>query len=183
MDGGRGMREGGDDKGRVDLPVLPVADEVFLDSELELATGSAHPSQLESWRAHPNYGPAMLHAELSVFWLTAGLPDSRWPEFLSWLRTKASPGCVADLNCSFHWLNEFALSLCKTISSRTAGSLHALVPALGLPSDFVRVIDVVTVAGISTLPVVAIHTSHEGKLTHACIARVPIGGRETGLWQ
>ena len=173
---------GGNDKGHVEevcLPALPIVDdnEVFLDSESELATGNAplSRSQLESWRAHPNYGPAMLHAELSVFWFTAGLPDTRWAEFLAWLRAKASPGCVADINCSSHWLNEFGMSLCNTISSRTAGSLHALVPALGLPSDFVCVIDVVTVAGISTLPVVAIHTSSEGKLTYSLLGCPSVG--------
>ena len=119
----------------------------------------------------------MLHAELSVFWLTAGLPGDRWAEFLAWLRTKASPGSVADINCSYHWLDEFGMSLCQTVSSRTAGSLHAVVPALGLPSDFVRVIDVVTVAGISTLPVVAIHTSHEGKLTYSLLGCPSVGGK------
>ena len=67
------------------------------------------------------------------------------------------------------------MPLCKTVSSRTAGSLHALVPALGLPSDFVRVIDVVTVAGISTLPVVAIHTSSEGKLTYSLLGCPSVG--------
>ena len=134
-------------------------------------------NQLEIWRAHPNYGPAMLHAELSVFWLTAGLPGDRWADFLAWLRTKASPGSVADINCSYHWLDEFGMSMCQTISSRTAGSLHAVVPALGLPSDFVRVIDVVTVASISTLPVVAIHTSHEGKLMYSLLGCPSLGGK------
>ena len=133
---------GGKDEGRTDeascLPALPI-DEIFLDAESGLDGTPRSRNQLESWRAHPNYGPAMLHAELSVFWLTAGLPGERWADFLAWLRTKASPGSVADINCSHHWLDEFGMSLCQIVSSRTAGSLHAVVPALGLPSDFVRV--------------------------------------------
>ena len=57
----------------------------FIDMDFEvsrqLASGShlRRRSQLEQWREHPNYMPGMTHAELSTFWITAGLPATRWP--------------------------------------------------------------------------------------------------------
>ena len=156
------------------LPKLanPIDDDL-LDSDESgkemnaLAIGSNLPrrsSQVERWKEHPKYIPAMTHAELSTFWITAGLPAYRWPDFLAWFRTQVGSGASANINCSHHWLAEFSTSLCKTILSRTAASIHALIPALGIPSDLVRVIDVISVGSVSTLPIIAVHTSHDGEI-------------------
>ena len=148
-----------------------------------LATGSNLPrrsSQVERWKEHPNYTPAMTHAELSTFWITAGLPAYRWPDFLAWFRTKVDSGASANINCSHHWLIEFSTSLSKTIMSRTAASIHALVPALGIPSDLVRVIDVVSVDAASTLPIIAVHTSYEGKLICSVVGCPTLGSLPAG---
>ena len=172
------------------LPKLPdPIDDDVLDSDdtsdgtNALATGSNRPqrsTQIQRWKEHPNYRPAMTHAELSTFWITAGLPAYRWPDFLAWFSTKVKSGASANINCSFHWLIEFSTSLSKTIMSRTAASIHALVPALGLPSDLVRVIDVVSVDAASTLPIIAVHTSYEGKLICSVVGCPTLGSLPVG---
>ena len=183
--GSPGQADGCDDCNIGYLPKLAnPSDDDLLDSDDSgnemnvLAIGSNLPrrsSQVERWKEHPNYIPAMTHAELSTFWITAGLPAYRWPDFLAWFRTKVGSGASANTNCSYHWLEEFSTSLCKTILSRTGASIHALIPALGIPSDLVRVIDVVSVGSVSTLPIIAVHTSHEGKLICSVVGCPTLG--------
>ena len=85
---------------------------------------------------------------------------------------------MVDINCSFHWVQEFSTSLSKTILSHSAASIHSMVPALGIPSDLVRIIDVVTIGpGVSTLPIIFVHTSHEGKLVFSIVACPTLGGQ------
>ena len=45
-----------------------------------------------------------------------------------------------------------------------AASLHAVVPATGLPSLLSRVVDIVSINGRSLLPVIHIYTDSQGKL-------------------
>ena len=156
-------------------------DSIDMDFEVrELASGShlRRRSQLEQWREHTNYMPGMTHAELSAFWITTGLPATRWPGCLEWFRSRAPPSTVVDINCSFHWVQEFSTSLSKTMLSHSAASIHSMVPALGIPSDLVRIIDVVTIGpGVSTLPIIFVHTSHEGKLVFSIVACPTLGGQ------
>ena len=129
--------------------------------------------KLNSWRSHANYDMAMRHAELAAFWITAGLPEYRWEEFVTWFQ--ACTGQGADINQSKHFLWEFGHSLARTILSRTAVTVHSIIPALGLPSDFARVIDVVTLSGISLLVIVYVHVDPTGRLTWSLIACPALG--------
>ena len=75
-------------------------------------------------------------------------------------------------------MQEFSSSLAKTILSHSAASIHSMVPALGIPSDLVRIIDVVTIGpGVSTLPIIFVHTSHEGKLVCSIVACPTLGSQ------
>ena len=56
----------------------------------------------------------MNQANATLFWLSAGLPEHRWPEFITWLNN-AAPGIVGNLNLSGHWLREFSFSLFRTV--------------------------------------------------------------------
>ena len=92
-----------------------------------------------------------------------------------------------DATCSFHWVVELSTSLSNTSLSHVAASIHSMVPALGIPSDLVRIIDRVTFgAGVSTLPIIFVHTSHAGKLVRSivgCPSRGsgPAAGSEGGI--
>ena len=60
----------------------------------------------------------------------------------------------------------------------TAASLHALVPATGMPTFLSRVIDVVSISSASLLPAIYIHTALEGGLTWSlldcpCLEHIP----------
>ena len=60
--------------------------------------------------------------------------------------------------------------------SHSAASIHAMVPALGIPSDLVRIVDVVTIGpGVSLLPIIFVRTSHEGKLVCSVVGCPTIG--------
>ena len=136
-------------------------------SELESEDDSVLPNRplavLDTWKQQPNYRMAMQHAELAAFWITAGLPDYRWGELITWFQTSTGQG--ADINQSFHWLQYFGNSLARTILSRTAVTAHSIILALGLPSCYTRVIDVVTLSGVCLLVVVAVHVDPTGRLT------------------
>ena len=128
---------------------------------------------LDTWKQHPNYRMAMQHAELAAFWITAGVPHYRWEEFIAWFQTSTGQG--ADINQSFHWLREFGNSLSRTILSRTAVTVHSIIPALGLPSCYARVIDVVTLSGICLLVTVAVHVDPTGRLTWSLLGCPALG--------
>ncbi len=125
------------------------------------AIGGVH--LLDQWRQHSNYRAGMHVAEVTTFWITAGLPDYRFEEFMAWA-TARFPGQFGDVNHSKHWVQEFCTSLTKAVQRNTAASTHALTPALGIPSDITRVIDVVSLSGVSLLPIVEVHTNAEGRL-------------------
>ena len=62
--------------------------------------------------------------------------------------------------------------------SHSAASIHSMVPALGIPSDIVRIIDVVTIGpGVNTLPIIFLHTIHEEKLVFSIVACPTLGGQ------
>ena len=74
---------GGDvHSGLPDLPKNDPAEEFLppvIDGDMPAIGGVG---LLRQWRAHPNYHISMRQAELATFWISAGLPDERWPEFL-----------------------------------------------------------------------------------------------------
>lgn len=133
------------------LPVLPKEED-----EEEDGLGDAQPAVggdafgskrlLAQWRSHPQYLIGMHQAEIATLWLSAGLPDNRWPEFITWLATSA-PGLLGNVNHSWHWLREFGFSLTRTLLTNAAASLHSVVPALGMPSDIVPAIGGERLAG------------------------------------
>ena len=117
-------------------------------------------SQLAMWQQHPNYGRGMRMAELATFWITHALPHHTFPGFVSWMcrsvAAAAEGGCAGFLgntNHSFHFLNEWALSLQHAVEFGTYAGLHALIPATGMPSDLTRVIDIVSIGGVGLLVV------------------------------
>ena len=116
---------------------------------------------------------AMQHAELAAFWITAGLPDYRWEAFITWFQTSTGQG--ADINQSYHWLKELGNSLSRTSLSCTAGMVRSIIPALGLPSCYARVIDVATLSGVCLLVVVAVHVDPTGRLTWSLLGCPALG--------
>ena len=79
---------GGDvHSGLPDLPKNDPAEEFLLDKQPVIdgdmpAIGGV--GLLPQWRAHPNYHISMRRAEFATFWISAGLPETRWPEYLPW---------------------------------------------------------------------------------------------------
>ena len=173
---------GGDvHSGLPDLPKNDPAEEFLLDKQPVIdgdmpATGGV--GLLPKWRAHPNYHISMRQAELATFWISAGLPDNRWPEFLTWF-ARTAPGVLGNVNHSWHWLREFGFSLTRTLLTNAAASLHCVVPALGMPSDYVRVIDVVTINQVSLLPIIEIHIGPDGKMRYTLVGCPALGNIHT----
>ena len=133
---------------------------------------------MRQWRAHQNYDISMRQAELATFWISAGLPDNRWPEFLTWF-ARTAPGVLGNVNHSWHWLREFGFSLTRTLLTNAAASLHCVVPALGMPSDYVRVIDVVTINEVSLLPIIEIQIGPDGKMRYTLVGCPALGNIHT----
>lgn len=154
------------------------------ESDYDIARSGGRPlAALDRWKQHANYNMALRHAEMTAFWITAGLPEYRWEEFATWFQTSTGQG--ADINQSKHWVREFGHSLSRTIMSRTAVTVHSIIPALGLPSDYARVIDVVTLSGISLLVVVAVHVDPAGRLAWSlfgcpALGSLPASGGTSG---
>ena len=109
---------------------------------------------------------------------SAGLPDDRWPEFLNWF-ARTAPGFGGNVNHSWHWLQELGFPLTRTLLTNAAASLHCVVPALGMPSDYVRVIDVVTINQVSLLPIIEIHIGPDGKMRYTLVGCPALGNIHT----
>ena len=134
-------------------------------------------SRLDIWREHPNYSIGIQLAELSTMWLVHGWQVEAFPMFTNWLQQQA-PGIIGNLNNSKRFLRSFQPSMVQACHTCTAASLHALVPATGMPTFLSRVIDVVSINGASLLPVIYIHTAPEGGLTWSllgcpCLEHIP----------
>ena len=145
-------------------------------------------SRLDIWREHPNYSIGIRLAELSTMWLVHGWQVEAFPMFTNWLQQQA-PGIIGNLNNSKRFLRSFQPSMVQACHTCTAASLHALVPATGMPTFLSRVIDVVSINGASLLPVIYIHTAPEGGLTWSllgcpCLEHIPsaVGEQKCSLW-
>lgn len=110
-------------------------DEMWIDEYLEgprKLPATTH-AKLKAWRAHPNFLPGMRLAELATQWLVNGNSRNQWPEHMAWLRDR-TPGAFGTINHSKHFLNGFLVSLIGTAHTCISSSIHAIVPATGLPS-------------------------------------------------
>merc|ERR1712051_1105716 len=92
-----------------------------------------------------------------------------FPKFSVWINTACGPAIggtppFGNTNHSRHFITEFAQSLKHAVDFSTYASVHALVPATGLASDLTRIIDIVTIGGVSLLVIVHVLTDPEGKL-------------------
>ena len=126
-------------------------------------------SQLDVWREHPNYSIGIRLAEVSTMWLVHGWQIASFPKFTNWLKEQA-PGIIGNLNHSTRFVQSFQASLIQACHTCIATSLHALVPATGMPSLLSRVIDVVSINSASLLPVIYMHTAPEGGLTWSLLS-------------
>ena len=153
------------------LPAVVDAAEIDTDSDLDLdhAPDSGIKPRCEVWREHPNYCIGMRLAELCTMWLVQGWQAESFTKFTYWLGEQA-PGIIGNLNHSGRWLRGFQASLIQACHTCTATSLHAILPATGLPSLLSRVIDVVSIHSASLLPVIHVYTSTEGKLVWSLLA-------------
>ena len=102
-------------------------------------------------------------------WLVHGWQIASFPKFTNWLKEQA-PGIIGNLNHSTRFVQSFQASLIQACHTCIATSLHALVPATGMPSLLSRVIDVVSINSASLLPVIYIHTAPEGGLTWSLLS-------------
>ena len=89
--------------------------------------------------------------------------------FLAWAQTRLSSSAFGDFNHSTRFIHEFFPSLAFATQTCTAGSLHSVLPAFGVPSLVSRVIDVVSVNGQSLLPVLHIYTNNQGVASWALL--------------
>ena len=96
-------------------------------------------------------------AELSTMWLVNGWSRALFPRFMLWARERF-PHQLGNLNHSARFLDDFLPSLAAAAHTCTAASLHAVVPATGLPSLLSRVVDTVSINDRSLLPVIHIYT-------------------------
>ena len=91
--------------------------------ELGEPTGKLHrKSQLEEWREHPRYVSGIRMAQLSTFWITSGLPLSKFPGFVGWANKLVAVGTelpLGNINQSYHFPLEFASSLADLSSSKS----------------------------------------------------------------
>ena len=84
--------------------------------------------------------------------------------FTSWL-SQLGFDVIGKLNHTKRWLTGFQASLLQACQVGTASSLHAVVPATGMPSLLTRIIDVVSIDSHGLLPVIHVYTTCEGKLS------------------
>ena len=139
------------------------SDEEDLGLEMDCVARGRRPC-LDVWREHPNYSIGIRLAELSTMWLVHGWQIKSFPMFTNWLKQQA-PGIIGNLNHSTRFLQSLQGSLIQACHTCMAASLHAIIPATGMPSLLSRIIDVVSINSASLLPVIYIHTSSEGALT------------------
>jgi len=120
---------------------------------------------LDRWKKHKRYDIGIRMAELATMWFVNGWTRSSFPEFMAWANHRLPCSVFGDLNHSKRFAQEFLPSLVAATQTCVAASLHAIVPALGLPSLLSRVLDVVSINGQSLLPVIYIYTRDDGTIS------------------
>ena len=132
---------------------------------------------LQTWRDHLNYLPALRMAQLATFWITSGLPQTKIPSFLAWANSLAMDGiqlAFSNTNHTHRFIDEFACSLADAIRFCTCAGLHTRLPAIGLPSDLTRIIDIVTIGGVGLLVILFIQTDSHGNLIWNIVDCCPV---------
>ena len=108
-----------------------------LDDSLESCPPECRPRGfLEQWREHPNCAIGMRVVELSTIWLAHGWQTEVFSMFTWWL-SQLGLDVVGNLNHTKRWLTGFQASLIQACQVGTASSLHAVLPATGMPSFFI----------------------------------------------
>ena len=79
------------------------------------------------------------------------------------------PYAFGNLNLSRRFLDSFSPSVVQATCTCLASTLHACVPALGMPSFLSRIIDVVSINGRSLLPTIHVFTDSQGHLSWALL--------------
>ena len=149
------------------------------DMEASVApAGKVHGQlQLDKWREHPHYTCGIRMAQLCTFWITSGLPLSKFTGFVGWANNLVAFGTeqpLGNINQSHHFLLEFASSLSQAVRFSVCAGVHERLLATGLPSDLTRVIDIVTVGGVGLFVLVYIHTNSNGNLTWSVLDCWPV---------
>ena len=104
---------------------------------------------------------------------------------MMWARKVCGPAIggtplFGELNHSRHFIYEFTQSLKRAVDFSTYASMHALVPATGMASDLTRVIDIVTIGGVSLLVILHVLTDPTGKLVWHVLGCPAVDGRVGG---
>ena len=73
--------------------------------------GPDRKSQLDKWREHPHYASGIRMAQLFTFWITSGLPITKFTGFVGWANKLVAVGTelpLGNINQSHHFLLEFS---------------------------------------------------------------------------
>ena len=137
------------------LPSVDALDEE--ESDVDLDMPAVREGLIDTWKQHERYAIGMRLAELSVMWHVNGWAKQKFPCFLAWA-TKHFPYAFGNINHSKRFMDSFLPSVVQATHSCLASTLHACVPALGLPSLLTRIIDVVSIHGRRLLPTIHVFT-------------------------
>ena len=94
--------------------------------------------QLDKWREHPHYTSGIRMAQLSTFWMTSGLPITKFTGFVGWANKLVAVGTeppLGNINQSHHFLMEFSSSLADTVRFSVCAGVHERLLATRLPQD------------------------------------------------
>ena len=161
----------------IDFADSEESDSLDFTKEAAAAETERWKTMLEKWQQHKHYAPSIRMAQLSTFWITSGLPHTKFPSFIAWANARRSDEeglAFGNINHSHHFLQEFAASIADALRYCTCAGLHARLPATGLPSDLTRVIDIVTIGGVGLLVIVYIQTDTEGNLIWNVVDCCPV---------
>ena len=107
------------------------------------------------------------------------LPISAFTPFVSFMDAQA-PGCVGELNHGFDFFSALSRCMVSHLQLCTALEHWAKVPALGIPSDFARIIDGYTCEGEPCQVVVHVVTRPSGDLDWILVDVAPNAGAAVG---
>lgn len=149
-------------------------DEPRIDEPVVQAPGPevqrAHDLRHVGWR---------LGALVARIFVDPRLPISAFTPFVSFMDAQA-PGCVGELNHGFDFFSALSRCMISHLQLCTALDHWAKVPALGIPSDFARIIDGYTCEGEPCQVVVHIITRSSGDLDWVLVDIAPNAGAVVG---
>ncbi len=144
-------------------------------------TYSGVQSARHSWQEGPwspcsseDAGIAMRVASLCTMVVAGGFPHDLFPKLINLLDSHF-PGAFGQVNHSVDFVQRFRKSLLRTIHHQQTLSLHGIIPALNLASDFARSWDSVTpLSGEPLLICVVLITDSVGGLQPLCLDMCPM---------